>query len=154
MKLNIPLLVLAAAPVWPLFRLPKWLFNPLIIRFTPLPLFSPPEQTDTASASADGAGSSRECGAVLTSEARRWTSRGQGQGAASCRARVKIDATTCNLWVNLKEFSLSGGDGDCSMDKFWISTELTHGEGVRHGAQGAICGARSGAQSEYHIMFV
>ena len=40
---------------------------------------------------------SRECGAVLTSEARRWTSRGQGQGAASCRARVKIDATTCNL---------------------------------------------------------
>ena len=56
--------------------------------------------------------------------------------------------------VNLKEFSLSGGDADCSRDKFWISTELTHGEGVRHGAQGAICGARSGAQSEYHIMFV
>ena len=50
-----------------------------------------------ASASADVAGSSRECGAVLTSEARRWTSRGQGQGAASCRARVRIDATTCNL---------------------------------------------------------
>ena len=34
-------------------------------------------------------------------------------------------------------------------DKFWITTELTHGEGVRSGAAGVICGHRDGAESKY-----
>ena len=53
--------------------------------------------------------------------------------------------------VTLKQFSLSGGGRRCLEDRFWISTDLSHGEGVRDGDAGAICGQRNKTESERHL---
>ena len=49
----------------------------------------------------------------------------------------------------MKEFDLAeAAGGRCQEDKFWISTELSHGEGVRSGVNGVICSNRQGAESK------
>ena len=50
----------------------------------------------------------------------------------------------------MKQFSLSGGrrDKGCGGDRFWITSDLSHGEGVRSGESGAICGDRNNTESE------
>ena len=50
----------------------------------------------------------------------------------------------------MKQFSLSGGKRDrrCQGDRFWITSDLSHGEGVRSGESGAICGDRNNTESE------
>ena len=53
--------------------------------------------------------------------------------------------------IKLKEFDLAEAvGGRCQNDKFWISTELSHGEGVRSGANGVICSQRQGAESMFY----
>ena len=58
--------------------------------------------------------------------------------------------------VRLQTFKLSGGGGvgdQCHGDKFWITTDLTHGSGVRDGAAGVICGHRHDTDSEFYNTF-
>ena len=49
----------------------------------------------------------------------------------------------------MKAFDLAEAvGGRCQEDKFWISTELSHGEGVRSGQNGVICSHRHGTESK------
>jgi len=170
MRINITLLFL----LWTvsgssLFRLPKWLASPLVIKLPSLReittfLWRPPSvekigqssQEKVSVSDGDKAGDRLwdSCGAVLTRDNTRFSSpRGPGlpPPPSSCRAKIQIDRNICNLRVTLKQFSLPGKKRDkkCQGDRFWITSDLSHGEGVRSGESGAICGDRN--NTEIHV---
>lgn len=148
MKLKYSILLLTIpACIGSLFRLPKWLFNPLVIRLTGLPFIQQPLQRQKVEES-----NNRSCGSTLTKEINQFLSPNSKPYQGTCRSKIQISRDTCSLKVKLKKFRISGSsrdDDQCMSDKFWITTELTHGEGVRSGAAGVICGHRDGA--EIHV---
>lgn len=133
----------------PIFRLPKWLFNPLVIRLTNLPWLNPPSAKHKSQEF-----SSNSCGSTLTEADTIFESPGfeKLSQIGSCQSKIQINSNICNLRVKLKKFKLSGSSEEgskCTGDKFWISSDLSHGDGVRHGESGVICGVRP--DTEIHV---
>lgn len=166
MRINITLLFIVwtvpGSPVDSVFQLPTWLARPLVITLPTLrdltsflwrPLPAGPGSPEKVAVSNDDKTDRlwNSCGAVLTRDKTRFSSPPGPlpPPPSSCRAKIQINRNICNLRVTLKQFSLSGGGRRCLEDRFWISTDLSHGEGVRDGDAGAICGQRN--KTEIHV---
>jgi len=144
MKLQHNIIILLFPLAGSIFRLPKWLYNPLTI-VTHLPSTflqtkSEPQNTDLHS-----------CGSDITDENPIF-SRPKIFHSQRCQAKIEINPKICNLRVKLTEFNLGPGrEEECGDDKFYISTNIDDERNRDRGADpsGSICGARAG--TEVHI---
>lgn len=127
-----------------IFRLPKWLYNPLTI-VTHLPSAFLPSESQHQSRDL------HSCVSVITTESPIFSSP-QSFHSRRCQAKIEINPKICNLRVKLTEFNLKPGHQEkCGEDRFYISTNIDDERNRDRGGDtsGYICGARPG--TEIHI---